>query len=130
MRGSRFRWGSALPTLSKPLLVPILENESLTRGLGDPEARILIEWLVDEAEVLAKEHSDSQITLEKVARLCLRGRAIGRFVWLWCYGQAHGPAGQLAAAERFHWPLPDQSTDPCEVMQSILIWESEHPQYR
>jgi len=118
-----------LPILSKPLLVDILDNESLTRGLGDPEARILVEWLVEEAEELAQQYSNSTLAQEKVTKLCRRGRAIGRFVGLWCQSGSRGSAGQLVAAERFYWPMPDSSADPCEVMQGILLWESEHREY-
>ena len=31
----------------KALLEPVLDDELLTRGLGDEEARLLIDWLVD-----------------------------------------------------------------------------------
>ena len=40
--------------LAKRLLSHILDNEALTRGLGDPEARLLVEWLVEQAERLAQ----------------------------------------------------------------------------
>ena len=58
-----------------------------------------------------------------VEGLCRRGRAIARFVYLWCYQNAPGAAGQLAAVERFAWPLPTRQADPCELMQHILRWE-------
>src|SRR5436190_1554932 len=33
--------------LTRPLLNKILLDENLVKGLNDPEARVLIEWLVD-----------------------------------------------------------------------------------
>jgi len=36
--------------VAKELLSPILQDDSLTRGLGDAEARVLVEWLVDRSE--------------------------------------------------------------------------------
>src|SRR5262249_52404464 len=60
----------------------------------------------------------------QVRQLCRRGRAVARFVTLWCTERDCGAAGQLAASERFSWPLPDAWADPCEVMQSIVAWES------
>ena len=38
-----------MPKLTKPLLSPILDNDLLTRGLGDPEARMLVEWSTTES---------------------------------------------------------------------------------
>src|SRR5260370_5912486 len=113
--------------LPKPVLSHILENDALTRGLGDPEARILVEWLVERAEEWADERASREVASQQVEKLCRRGRAIGRFVGLWCHAHAHGPAGQLAAAERFTWPLPAGAGDPFEIMQAILEWEGEHP---
>jgi len=111
--------------LTKPLLRHILNNDALTRGLGDAEARILVEWLVDQAEYSALgKASESAIGVE-VTRLCRRGRAIGRFVELWCHSGARGAAGQLAVAEGFTWPLPQPEADPCEIMQTILTWEAK-----
>lgn len=105
--------------LSRPLLNRILGDEGLVRGLGDAEARVLIEWLVDRAEERALRGDPE----ETVKRLCRRGRAIGRFVHLWCHQEARGAAGQLAVAERLDWPLPGAGIDPCILMQNILAWE-------
>jgi hypothetical protein len=115
--------------LSKPVLSKILKNDALTRGLGDAEARILVEWLVDQAERAASAAGDESIVTTQVARLCRRGRAIGRFVGLWCHSQSQGAAAQLAAAERFTWPLPPGQGDPCEIMQAILTWEASYPAF-
>src|SRR6516164_174849 len=83
--------------LMQGLLRPILNDDALTRHLGDAEARILVEWLVERAERL----DASPNAAERVAALCRRARAIGLFVGLWCYRGEHGAAGQLASAERF-----------------------------
>lgn len=105
------------------LLLLILNDEALTRGLGDAEARMLIEWLVERAERLANAMASDQATAE-VRRLCRRGRAIARFVSLWCLDyRGRGAAIQLAAAERFTWPLPSTAMDACELMQNIVAWE-------
>jgi hypothetical protein len=109
---------------AKPLLSQILDNDAVTRGLGDPEARILVEWLVDRTEQLAEVACSEHAAHAEVQRLCRRARAIGRFVDLWCLQHEWGAAGQLAAAERFTWPLPASALDPCELMQFILNWEA------
>jgi hypothetical protein len=110
--------------VANPLLHRILSDERLTRGLGDAEARVLVEWLVEEAEELTcvdkMEGAEAA-----VAWLCRRGRAVAHFVRLWCLEHARGAAGQLAAAERFAWPLPDADVDPCELMQTIVGCEGD-----
>lgn len=108
---------------AKPFLSHILDDEALTRGLGDPEARILVEWLVDQAEELTGRATSEAAVWPPLRQLCRRARAISRFVLLWCHREAYGPAGQLAAAERFHWPLPSEPMDPCELMLAILEQE-------
>ena len=108
---------------ANPLLGQILADEALTRNLGDAEARVLVEYLVDQAEHLA-ETIPLHEAVGEVRRLCRRGRAISRFVTLWCLECSRGAAGQLAAAERFTWPLPAASIDPCELMQDIVSWEA------
>jgi hypothetical protein len=108
--------------MANSLLAPILEDEALTRGLSDPEARILIEWLVERAEAIEDEHLIEEQSRATVHRLCRRARSISRFVSLWGQEQ-RGAACQLAATERFGWPLPTDAVDPCDLMQTILTWE-------
>lgn len=104
-------------------LSPILENERLTRGLEDAEARMLIEWLVARAEALFAEEGCEERAQREVARMCQRARAVGRFVSLWCYERSPCSALQLAATERFAWPLPVNAMDACDLMHDILAWE-------
>jgi hypothetical protein len=110
---------------AKPLLSHILDDEALTRGLGDPEARVLVEWLVEQAERLADSGLAERPAWQHLTRLCQRGRAIARFVMLWGSSRTRGAAIQLAAVERFPWPLPTTGRDPCELMHTILQWESQ-----
>ncbi|MGH7222910.1 MAG: hypothetical protein ACRELF_06765 [Gemmataceae bacterium] len=110
--------------VADPLLHHILSDERLTHGLGDEEARVLIEWLVEQAEELMGLENPQEAAMA-VDWLCRRGRALTHFVRLWCLERAPGAAGQLAAAERFAWPLPEAAVDPCELMQSIVAWEGD-----
>jgi hypothetical protein len=114
-----------MPTI--PLLRPILADESLTRGLGDVEARMLVEWLVDWVELLAETAPCEKSARDRVRRLTRRARAIGRFVTLWCHERSRGAALQLAAAERFDWPLPSRRVDAADLMKEILHWENQFP---
>jgi hypothetical protein len=101
------------------LLRPILADDAFTRHIGDAEARILVEWLVERAEEL---EGDAQGEA-KVQMLCRRARAIGLFVGLWSYRGQRGAAAQLANAERLDWPLPEPDYEPDEVMEHILLYE-------
>jgi len=113
--------------VSRSLLNEIFANESLTRGLCDPEARILVEWLVEQAERLDRRAppGDTAATKQAIDQLCRRARGLSRFVHLWCHRRQRGAAIQLAATERFPWPLPFEPMDPCELMYAILSCESE-----
>lgn len=112
-----------------PLIREIVRDESLTRGLGDMEARMLVEWVVDWAELLAEAARSDDDARRLVNRLCRRGRAIGKFVHLWCDDRTNGrpAATQLAASERFAWPFPSRAIDPPDLMHEILTWENQHP---
>ena len=110
-----------MPPLS--LLSPILDDELLTRGLGDAEARAMIEWLVERSEA-SHSRLAADVWQREIERLCRRARAMSRFVYLWCYQRLHGAACQLAATERFVWPLPTTDEDPYDVMNMILEWET------
>jgi hypothetical protein len=110
---------------ARQLLSQVFDDDAVTRGLGDMEARVLVEWLVDRAEALIAAGMDEHEAEREVARLCRRARSISRFVALWCHLGERGAAGQLAAAERLHWPLPDDEADPRDLMEMILEWEEQ-----
>lgn len=103
-------------------LTPILDDEALTRHLGDAEARVLIEWLVERAESLASSLPIERARAE-IAKLCRRGRVLARFVRLWCLEDQPGAAAQLIAAERLDWPLPEGPVDAWWLMQNVVDWE-------
>lgn len=105
----------------------ILDDEGLTSGLNDPEARLLVEWLVEQVERIAGAATDEAAAWNQVGALCQHARAIRRFVELWCITHDHGAAAQLAAAQRFAWPLPvSDETDAFDVLQAILNWETKN----
>ncbi len=83
----------------------------------------MVEWLVDWAELLGEEAESEASAWNGLRMVCRRARGIGRFVALWSRECSRGAAGQLAAAERFAWPLPITDEDPTELMLRILAWE-------
>src|SRR5207253_5944775 len=106
-------WGGrCMP--GRGLVREILQDECLTRGLGDAEARMLVEWLVECVERWESEARPPQHVNTSGSQLRRRGRTISRFVQLWCWQRQRGAAIQLAASERCDWPLPvDRNADPC-----------------
>ena len=110
-----------------PLVRRLARDESITRGLGDIEGRMLIEWVVDWAELFAnaaRSHSDADSLSNRLTR---RAKAINRFVQLWANPSTRMGAGQLAASERFRWPLPDDAVNSVDLMEHILGWENRFP---
>jgi hypothetical protein len=107
---------------STPLVRHILRDEAVTRGLGDVEARMIVEWLADRTEQVARTTTSEGDAWARVHDLCRRARVIACFVRLWAVPRSRGAAVQLAAAERVHWPLPAGDVDPGELMEGILAW--------
>jgi hypothetical protein len=107
---------------STPLVRHVLRDEAVTRGLGDIEARMLVDWLTDRAEQIAFTAPSDEVAWAVVRRLCRRGRAIARFVYLWSDPNSRGSALQFAASEKMHWPLPCGDVDAGELMEGILAW--------
>jgi hypothetical protein len=110
--------------LARSVLTPILDDEALTRHLGDAEARVLVEWLADQAEELGERLPAEQVEVE-VARLVRRGRTMARFVRLWCLESSPGAAAQLAASERLDWPLPGGPVEAWLLMNRLTAWENQ-----
>jgi hypothetical protein len=113
-----------MPMSLRSLLTPILDDERLTRGLDDAEARMLIEWLTAQVETQYEQSPNERRIHAEVTCLCRRARAIGRFVALWCHERSQSAALQLAATERFGWPLPTGEIDACDLLSDILAWEN------
>jgi len=104
------------------LLEPLLASEKITRGLGDAEARILVDWLAERAEELVCSVEEEQAVVA-MAKLYRKARSIVQFVRLWCKDKEYGAAQQFAALEKFTWPWPTAKIAPWKLMAKILEWE-------
>jgi len=124
-RHERNEMKGARKTMPLPtLLREILHQDHGTRNLDDAEARMLIEWLVDQTEQHCARDDNENRVGDAVRRRCRQARGIARFVALWCHDRAYASALQLAATERFAWPLPSEPMDACDLMSEILAWEA------
>jgi hypothetical protein len=112
---------------TRSILNVILHDEALTRGLDDAEARVLVDWLAGWGERVITGSPTEIVAQARIEQLHRRGRAIRRFVELWCHDNDPAAASQLAATERFRWPLPEEiDADPWELMHLILDFEEQH----
>jgi hypothetical protein len=109
--------------LDRAFLRPILDDDALTRGLGDEEARLMVEWLVERAENLAASSLTDQVRRDRLAHLCRRAKSVGRFVRLWCYEEEPGAALQLAGSEAIDGPLPHGPENAIDLMARLLHGE-------
>jgi len=107
---------------STPLVRHILRDEAVTRGLGDVEARMIVEWLAAQAEQIALTAINEVSAWDRVRSVCRRARVIACFCRLWAVPATRGSAIQLVASERLHWPLPHGDVDADELMEGILSW--------
>ncbi|WP_020471034.1 hypothetical protein [Zavarzinella formosa] len=107
--------------LSTQMVRHVLRDEAVTRGLGDIEARMIVEWLAEKAEQLAESKPETE-AWDELLRACRRARIISRFVQLWGVAASRGSAVQLVTAERMNWPLPVGDMDPGLLTEQILAW--------
>lgn len=107
--------------LARPFLDPILCDDRLTDPLGDSEASLLIEFLVEEAERLEGRRVD--VVQSQIAHLCRRGRVMARVVRLWCHDRDRPGAIQLAATEGFAEALPSRPVDGTRLMERLIARE-------
>jgi hypothetical protein len=109
--------------LARSHLDAILNDELLTRQLGDPEARVLIEWLVEQAEGLDGKVG-SPVLESEIHHLCRRGRIFAQLVRLWAIDRRSSAAHQLAASERIEVDWPAGPVEPVWLMQRLVSWET------
>jgi len=107
--------------LSNQMVRHVLRDEAVTRGLGDIEARMIVEWLANRAEQIAETRPEAEAWME-LTRTTRRAKIVSRFVQLWSESHSRGAAVQLASSERMDWPLPSGDIDSGILTEKILAW--------
>jgi hypothetical protein len=102
----------------------VMRDGRITHGLEDPEARLLVEWLVEKAEAIPNSglaENDQGLAWSLCYR---RAKVLRQFVSLWCYRGRPEAAIQLAASEGLADYLPDSSVEEApDVMLSLMKQE-------
>jgi len=99
----------------------VMADSRLTYGLEDPEARLLVEWLVEKAEHLPESglREDELNTAWQV--YYRRAKVLRKCVQLWCYRGRPEAAIQLAASEGLAEFLPNSAVEEgVEVMSALM----------
>ncbi len=99
----------------------VMRDGRLTHGLEDPEARLLVEWLVEKAESIPQTGL-AEPDQQSAWTLCYRrAKVLRQFVALWCYRGRPEAAIQLAASEGLAEYLPDSSVEEAhDVMLTLM----------
>lgn len=101
-----------------------MRDERITYGLADPEARMLVEWLVAKAEAIPETELEPEDQVYAWELCYRRAKVLRQIVALWCYRGRPDAASQLAASEGMAEYLPASSVeDATEVMQSMMRQE-------
>ena len=111
------------------LLRHVLRDEALTRGLGDIEARMLVEWVTDWTELLAEASRNEDDAWSCVASP-VPPRPGHRPIRA-ALGRARPVAARLRNSRRpsasaGRYPRP--GVDAGDLMHHILTWENQHPE--
>lgn len=110
--------------LAEQYIHQVMHDERITYGLADPEARMLVEWLVTKAEAIPETDllPDDQVCAWE---LCYRrAKVLRQFVSLWCYRGRPEAAIQLAASEGMAEYLPASTVEePVDVMLTMMKQE-------
>lgn len=102
----------------------VMRDDRITHGLADPEARVLVEWLVNKAETIPDTELESQDKIYAWELCYRRAKVLRQCVSLWCYRGRPEAAIQLAASEGMADYLPDGSVEePVDVMLSLMRQE-------
>lgn len=102
----------------------VMRDDRITHGLADPEARVLIEWLVNKAEVIPDTELEPQDQVYAWELCYRRAKVLRQFVSLWCYRGRPEAAIQLAASEGMADYLPDASVEePVDIMLTMMKQE-------
>lgn len=102
----------------------VMRDDRITYGLADPEARVLIEWLVSKAETIPDTNLEPEDQVYAWELCYRRAKVLRQFVSLWCYRGRPEAAIQLAASEGMADYLPAASVEePVDIMLTMMKQE-------
>lgn len=103
----------------------ILDDEALTDGIADEEAKLLLRWAVDQVERQVAPLEDPQEASERTQAVRKRCRALADVVESLCYDEDEETAHRRWSELGNHQELaPLRRRSPVVVVEQLLKWES------
>jgi hypothetical protein len=110
----------------QPFVELLLDNESLTDGIGDAEAKLLMDWALSAVEAEVARLDDREEALDVTAAVGKRCRRLAKVAEALCYDEDL-PKAQAAMASlgHAHDLAPWLSAEPSAFVRQLLEWEKQ-----
>lgn len=104
----------------------IRDDEGLTSGLADPEAGMLLDWLMAEVRAAASTLSEEQQVWDFVGRKKRRARLFAKTIEAASYGEDPDAVARLWSNEPLRPDLEEWDVeDPAAGMRRLIEWEKK-----
>lgn len=103
----------------------VLDDEGLTSGLADPEAKVLMDWLVHNLEAKLPRTKSDAAARELTKTEAARARRLAAIIDKICYNDDRAAAERLwNAAGRTQALNTLPAADPVAVARQLIQWET------
>lgn len=102
----------------------IRDDEGITDGLGDDEARVLLDWLCDRVRRRVQSSNDRAAVARDVQEEIRLGRFLGQTIARLCEDRDLASAQQLWAKEKRRPNLAElDAGDPTGALKKLIAWQ-------
>lgn len=110
-----------------PFIDRILDDEGITGGLKDAEAKVLVDWLIASLKQRIRAVSDESKAEEISRTLRRRARRIAKITELLCEQHDTHSASEIWKESGSKHSLDElELRDPTGVVKRLIQWETEH----
>ena len=111
---------------AKPFVEHVLDDEGLSDGLADDEAKVLIDWLTAEIERQIPRQPSTEAAWAVTRALAARARRIARVTERLYYQSDAAEAARLWSAGGSTHSLTELSNkDPVKSIAQLIQWEQQ-----